>query len=129
MIPSGSQADLIKNTMQKRKDRRIRQWNKAVMKAAPQGQDSLPPAEVKAFTYDLSIGGARIHSVERFEVGAVLRLKIEFVRSRETVSLKGQVKWVKRDEAENVFELGVEFDHDTALTVTSLMKNLHGIGL
>ncbi|MCX6572216.1 MAG: PilZ domain-containing protein [Candidatus Aminicenantes bacterium] len=115
--------------MQKRKDRRIRQWNKAVMKAAPQGQDSLPPAEVKAFTYDLSIGGARIHSVERFEVGTVLRLKIEFVRSRETVSLKGQVKWVKRDEAENVFELGVEFDHDTALTVTSLMKNLHGAGL
>lgn len=115
--------------MQKRKDRRIRQWNKTVMKAAPQGQDSLPPAEVKAFTYDLSMGGARIHSVERFEVGAVLRLKIEFVRSRETVSLKGQVKWVKRDEAENVFELGVEFDHDTALTVTSLMKNLHGAGL
>jgi c-di-GMP-binding flagellar brake protein YcgR len=129
VIPSGRQADLIKNAMQKRKDRRIRQWNKTVVKAAPQGQASLPPAEVKACTYDLSIGGARIHSAERFEVGAILRLKIEFARSRETVSLKGRVKWVKRDEAENVFELGVEFDHDTAQTVTSLMKNLHGIGL
>jgi hypothetical protein len=113
--------------MQNRKDRRIRQWNKAVIKTAPLGQNSLPPAEVKAFTYDLSLGGARLRSVERFESGTVLRLNIELIQSRETVSLKGHVKWVKRDEIENVFELGVEFDHDTALTVTSLMKNLYGI--
>jgi Tfp pilus assembly protein PilZ len=117
----------MKSPMQMRKDRRIRQWNKTVIKAAPPGQNSLPPAEVKAFTYDLSLGGARIHSVERFELGSILRLNIELVQSRETVSLKGRVKWVKRDEAEDVFELGVEFDHDTALTVMSLMKNLHGI--
>jgi c-di-GMP-binding flagellar brake protein YcgR len=113
--------------MQKRKDRRIKQWNKTMILAAPQGQDPLPPDEVKAVTYDLSLGGARIHSVEPFELGAILRLNIELVGSQETVSLKGQVKWVKRDEAEDVFELGVEFDHDTALTVTSLMKSLHGM--
>jgi hypothetical protein len=59
-------------------------------------------------------------------LGTVLRLNIELVRSHETVNLKGQVKWVKRDEAENVFELGVEFDHDTVQSVASLMKNLYG---
>jgi len=113
--------------MQKRKDRRIRQWNNAVMKAAPKCQDSPPPAEVKAFTYDLSLGGARIRSAKPIELGTVLRLNIELVRSHETVNLKGQVKWVKRDEAENIFELGIEFDHDTAQTVMILMKNLYGM--
>lgn len=115
--------------MQKRKDRRIKQWNKTVIKAGPNGPNSHGPAEVNAFTYDLSLGGVRIHSVERFELGTVLRLNIELVRSRETVSLEGRVKWVKRDEAANVFELGVEFDHDTSQTIMSLMKNLHDIRL
>jgi Tfp pilus assembly protein PilZ len=115
--------------MQKRKDRRFKQWNKTVIGAAPNGPNSHGPAEVKAFTYDLSLGGARIHSAERFELGAVLRLNIELVRSRETVSLKGQVKWVKRDEIENVFELGVKFDHDTSKTIMSLMKDLHDMSL
>ena len=113
--------------MKKRKDRRFKQWNKTVIGAAPNGPNSHGPAEVKAFTYDLSLGGARIHSVERFELGTVLRLNIELVRSHEIVNLKGRVIWVKRDEAMNVFEMGVEFDHDTAQTVASLMKNLHGI--
>ena len=115
--------------MKKRKDRRFKQWNKAVIKLAPEGQDPLSPKEVKAITCDLSLGGARIHSAERFELGAVLRLNIELVRSRETVSVEGRVKWVKRDDIENVLELGVEFDHDTSQTIMSLMKNLHDMRL
>ena len=115
--------------MQERRDRRFKQRDKTVIKPLPQVQDPLPPREIKAFTYDLSLGGTRIHSVERFELGTVLRLSIELVRSRETINLKGRVIWVKRDEAMNVFEMGVEFDHDTAQTVASLMKNLHGIAL
>lgn len=113
--------------MQNRKDKRIKQWNKTVIKPLPRGRDPLPANEVNAVTCDLSLGGARIHTAQPFEPGTVLRLNIELVRSRETISLKGRVKWVKRDDAENVFELGVEFDHDTAQTVTSLMKNLHGL--
>lgn len=113
--------------MQKRKDRRIKQWNKTVIKPLPRGQGPTTPAETKAFTCDLSLGGAKIHSAEPFELGTVLRLNIELVRSHETINLKGQVKWVKRDEAEDVFELGVEFDHETAQTITSLMKNLYGM--
>ena len=113
--------------MQNRKDKRIKQWNKAVIKPLPKDLDPLVANEVNAVTCDLSLGGARIQSAEPFELGAVLRLNIELVRSHETVSLKGQVKWVKRDEAANVFELGVEFDHETAQTVTVLMKNLHGM--
>jgi len=113
--------------MQNRKDKRIKQWNKTVIKPLSKGREPILANEVNAVTCDLSLGGALIHSKERFEPGTVLRLNIELVRSHETVSLKGQVKWVKRDDAENVFELGVEFDHETAQTVTVLMKNLHGL--
>src|SRR4030042_7185253 len=108
--------------MQKRKVRRFMQWNRTVIKAAPQGQDSLPPAEFKAFTYDLSLGGARIHSEERFDLGTVLQLHIELVRSRETVNLEGRVKWIERNETDHVFEMGVEFLHPSAQPVTSLMR-------
>jgi len=111
--------------MQKRKDRRFRQWSKTVIAAVPNGQNSPGSPEVNAFTHDLSLGGARLHSKARFEVGTVLRLQIELVRSRETLSIDGLVKWVKHNKGENVFEMGVEFLHTTAQTVTSLMKNLH----
>jgi c-di-GMP-binding flagellar brake protein YcgR len=112
--------------MNQRKDRRFKQWNKAVIRVTQAGQISPGPAEVKVITYDLSLGGARIHSEEPFEVGAVLRLQIELVRSRETINLEGQVKWIKRNESEHVFEMGLEFLHSNSQAVMGLMKNLHG---
>ncbi len=112
--------------MKQRKDRRFKQWNKAVIKATLGGHDPQHPVEAKAFTYDLSLAGARVQSEERFEEGAVLRLQIELVRSRETISLEGLVKWIRRNESENVFEMGVEFLHSNGQTVLSLIRNLHG---
>ncbi len=110
--------------MHQRKDRRFKQWNKTTIKALHDGHNSAA-AEAEAFTYDLSLGGARIHSPEPFDVGTVLRIRIELVRCRETVNLEGRVKWLKRNETENVFEMGVEFDHSNPQTFMSLMKNLH----
>jgi Tfp pilus assembly protein PilZ len=112
--------------MKPRKDRRFKQWNKAVIRVTLGDQGKHRPSEVKAFTYDLSLGGARIHTDERFEEGAVLRLQIELVRSRETINLEGLVKWVRRNESEKVYEVGVEFLHANSQTVLGLMKNLHG---
>jgi Tfp pilus assembly protein PilZ len=112
--------------MRQRKDRRFKQWNKTVIKTILNGQNPHSPAGSRAFTYDLSLGGARVHSEERFEEGDVIRLQIELVRSGESVNLEGLVKWIKRNDSENVFEMGVEFLHSNGQTVLSLMKNLHG---
>ena len=112
--------------MRQRKDRRFKQWNKAVIRAKMGGRNPLDPEVTEGFTCDLSLGGARIHSAERFEVGAILRLQIELVRSQEIVNLEGLVKWVKRNESKNGFEMGVEFLHSNTQTVLSLMKDLHG---
>lgn len=112
------------NDMQQRKDRRFKQWNKAMVMAIADGT-SFSHAEHEAFTYDLSLGGARIHSVQPFEVGTLLRLRIALVRTQEIISIEGRVRWLKQSEAENVYEMGVQFQHANSQTLMSLMKNLH----
>ena len=60
------------------------------LQAVEQDEDHAPdrsaelrgPAPIDAFTYDLSIGGARLQTVESFEVGTLLRLQIELVRTQ-----------------------------------------------
>jgi c-di-GMP-binding flagellar brake protein YcgR len=110
---------------QRRKDRRFKQWNKASIKALPDHLYTPGRSGAEAFTYDLSLGGARIQSREPFEVGSQLSLRLELVRSSETVTIEGEVKWARLIESENIYEMGVAFNHSTSQTVMSLMKNLH----
>jgi PilZ domain len=111
--------------MTPRKDRRFKQWNKTkiIPLTDPRNSDGHPAAE--AFTYDLSIGGARLHTAVSFEVGVLLRLQIELVRTGESLRVEGVVRWRRWDDAANVYEMGVEFQHTSMVTVLSLMKNLH----
>jgi len=111
--------------MTPRKDRRFKQWNKTQiwLLTDPRISDSQP--SVEAFTYDLSIGGARLHTSEKFEVGDRIRLQTELVRSGDPFRVEAVVKWRRWDQAANVYEMGVEFQHTSMVTVLTLMKNLH----
>jgi Tfp pilus assembly protein PilZ len=111
--------------MKPRKDRRFKQWNKTRITPLADGRNSNEYSSTEAFTYDISLGGARIHTAENFEVGALIRLQIDLVRTGETLRVEGLVKWLRPSEAENVFEMGVEFQHTSMVTVMSLMKALH----
>jgi hypothetical protein len=108
-----------------RRDRRFKQWNKTQITLMKDPQHVNGRSPVEGFTYDISIGGARIHSMEPFEVGCLLRLQIELVRSADILRVEGQVKWRRRDESANVFEMGIEFQHTSMATVLSLMRALH----
>lgn len=110
---------------QRRRDRRIKQWNKASLRALAEHPSSAGLEEAEAFTYDLSLGGARIHSREHLEAGTAVRLRMELIRSRETVVIDGVIKWTRQSEADGVYEMGVEFTHTSQQTILSLMKNLH----
>src|SRR5512137_246933 len=110
---------------QRRRDKRIKQWNKATIRALSGTLVDVSLSETEAFTYDLSLGGARIHSREPFKVGAAVRLKMQLVRSGETVSIEGLIKWARQSEVDGVYEMGVEFKHTSQQTILSLMKNLH----
>jgi Tfp pilus assembly protein PilZ len=111
--------------MRPRKDRRFKQWNKTKITLLGGPRDSKAPPAVDAFTYDLSIGGARLHTAESFEIGTRIRLEIALVRTGETLRVEGLVKWRRWEESANVFEMGVEFQHTSMVTVLTLMKNLH----
>jgi len=108
-----------------RRDRRFMQWNRTQITLLKDSRHTNGRAPVEAFTYDISIGGARIHSMESFEVGSLVRLQIELVRSAETLRVEGLVKWRRRDESASLFEMGIEFQHTSMVTVLSLMKALH----
>ncbi len=81
---------------------------------------------VRARTYDLSTGGARILSGVRFEVGDVLKLRIDLERAGELVTVEACVKWVDRQAGTGFFELGVEFLRLTSRKVLALIKHLYG---
>jgi c-di-GMP-binding flagellar brake protein YcgR len=111
--------------MERRKHRRFQQWNKAIIKSASGGDGILPRCPLDAYAWDLSLGGARIQSEELFPVGAVLRIHLELVRSRESVSIDGVVRWNRRNERDSIYEMGVEFQECAQATLQAIMRNLY----
>jgi c-di-GMP-binding flagellar brake protein YcgR len=110
---------------QRRRDRRVKQWNKATIKALSGPLCVAGGNGTEAFTYDLSLSGARIHSTQLFEAGTKICLRIELARSREAVAIDGCVMWARPCEAPDVYEMGVEFNHSSSQTILSLIKSLH----
>jgi c-di-GMP-binding flagellar brake protein YcgR len=80
----------------------------------------------RARTYDLSTGGARVLSGTKFEVGDVLRLRIDLERTGESVTVDARIKWVNRQAGTGFFEMGVEFLRLTSHKVLALIKHLYG---
>lgn len=110
---------------ERRKHRRFQQWNKAIIQSASGGNGLLPRCPLDAYAWDLSLGGARIQCDESFPVGAVLRLHIELVRSREFIGIDGEVRWSRWNEELKVHECGVEFQECVEATLQAIMRNLY----
>jgi len=110
---------------ERRRHRRFQQWNKAIIQSASGVAGPLPRCPIDAYAWDLSLGGARIQSDEMFPVGAVLRLHIELVRSREYVGIDGDVRWSRWNEEMKVYECGVEFRECVEATLQAIMRNLY----
>jgi c-di-GMP-binding flagellar brake protein YcgR len=110
---------------ERRKHRRFQQWNKAIIQSASGGNGLLPQCPVDAYAWDLSLGGARIQCDESFPVGAVLRIHLELVRSREFIGVDGEVRWSRWNEDQQVHECGVEFRDCVEATLQAIMRNLY----
>lgn len=107
---------------QRRKSKRFKQWNKTTVVAKDGGQGMRGAAETQAFTFDLSLGGAQVHSAEMFPVGSRVRLRMVLARTQDSVNLEGEIKWVKRHPTDNVYQMGIEFSHDSPQAVMVLMR-------
>ena len=110
---------------ERRKHRRFQQWNKVIIKSASGVQGLLPRCPLDAIAWDLSLGGARIQCEESFPVGAVLRLHLELVRSREYIGIDGEVRWSRWNEEQKTNEFGVEFQECVEATLQAIMRNLY----
>jgi c-di-GMP-binding flagellar brake protein YcgR len=110
---------------ERRKHRRFEQWNKAIIQSASGAQGTLPRCPIDAYAWDLSLGGARIQCDEMFPVGAVLRIHLELVRSREFIGIDGAVRWNRWNEEQKTHEFGVEFQECTESTLQAIMRNLY----
>ena len=111
--------------MERRREKRFKQWNSTRIKAASGPKSYLDTEGINAYTHDISLGGANIHSEEPFPAGTEIRMHIDLSRARQTISVDGTVKWVRRNEDEGVYELGVEFKHLLPKTVFALIRNLY----
>jgi c-di-GMP-binding flagellar brake protein YcgR len=109
---------------QRRRDKRFKQWNKTTITPLDSGPGLRGASESRAFTYDLSLCGAQVHSPEAFPVGTAVRLRILLTRTMDSVKLEGEVKWVKRHPQENTYQMGIEFFHETPQGFMTLMKEL-----
>jgi c-di-GMP-binding flagellar brake protein YcgR len=114
--------------MEKRKERRFKQWNKTSIKSASGPRSFSDPAGINAYTYDISLGGAKLYADVEFPVGTAIRMHVEMVRSKESINIDGLVRWARRNEDFKVFELGIEFFHLIPKTALALMHNLYEQG-
>jgi c-di-GMP-binding flagellar brake protein YcgR len=110
---------------ERRKHRRFQQWNKAIIKSASGVQGLMPRCPIDALAWDLSLGGARIQCEESFPVGAVLRIHLELLRSREFIGIDGEVRWSRWNEEQKIPEFGVEFRECVEATLQAIMRNLY----
>jgi len=109
--------------MDRRKRIRFIERNHVTIRRASQGTDG---HRTKAETFDISTGGARIIVQDRYDVGTVLRLRFELGKARQSLTVDGEVKWLRQNDETGLFEIGVEFRHLTSAKILRLIKHLYG---
>lgn len=63
--------------------------------------------------YDLSAGGIRVRSEQFMALGTPMRIKFQ-LENGEVIVLNGKVVWIQKEPYGEYYQLGVEFQDDTA---------------
>jgi c-di-GMP-binding flagellar brake protein YcgR len=114
--------------MNMRKEKRIEERNAVSIRSAGDGQGPSASLDINAYTYDLSLGGTRLFTEVPFAAGTVIRIVIELARTCQTIQVDGEVKWARKNDADGVYEIGVEFLHNISQTILSLIRHLYSAG-
>jgi Tfp pilus assembly protein PilZ len=114
--------------MNMRKEKRIAERNSVIIKSVGDGKGPYANLGANAYTYDLSLGGTRLCTEQEFAVGTVIRIVIELAKTCQIIQVDGEVKWVKKNDADGLYEIGVEFLHNISQTILTLIRHLYGAG-
>lgn len=114
--------------MEMRKDKRIQEHNTVFIKSAGNGCGLTAAVGSNAYTYDLSLSGTRLFTEKNFPPGTVIRIVIELARTCQTIQVDGEVKWVRKRDDDELYEMGVEFLHHISQTILTLIRHLYSVG-
>ena len=114
--------------MNMRKEKRIEEKNVVVIRSAGSPKGPYANVGADAYTYDLSLGGTRLFTQKPFPVGTVIRIVIELSKTCQSIQVEGEVKWVRQNEADGGYDIGVEFLHHISQTILTLIRHLYGAG-
>ncbi len=110
----------------RRKDWRADEENVVMLEYIAVNAGAVREMESISLTKDISVGGARLVTDQKFAEGTLFRINIVLSRSRQNVTLFGKVKWVKTPQnSDDLYEVGVEFLHDLPETALSFIQHIY----
>ncbi len=112
--------------VENRKDKRFAEQDKVLIKAMGQDRETAVAAAINAYTHDISLTGARIHTRLVFPVGYIVRIVIDLKRTPHPLSIEGEVVWTRKDEDGKHHDIGVRFLHTIPDTILLLISNFYG---
>jgi c-di-GMP-binding flagellar brake protein YcgR len=107
---------------ERRRDVRIIEENRIAIEIS--GADGREvEGTIRAFTKDLSLGGARLETDKSIDPGSELKMTLYLSQSWQVVKARGRVKWVKEID-HGLYEIGIEFMHEIPGIIMSLISHL-----
>jgi c-di-GMP-binding flagellar brake protein YcgR len=114
---------------ERRREKRYEDDIKVTLESIREGEDITGGKDINALTCDISPGGARILTHKFYPFDASLRIQINLVDAKQLIEVEGKVKWIKKMDDEDIFEIGVEFLHHISKTVLVLLEHIYGNNL
>ena len=96
---------------ERRREDRILEEDKVVIELLTNGQIPGEESIINALTKDISPGGLRIMTNVLLPVGTTLKLEIVLSQRRRRLHAGGVVRWARSVYEEELYEMGIEFDH------------------
>ncbi len=82
-------------------------------------------ATITAFSEDISLGGMKIITDQKYQVNELLNLKISLRNSRRIIFMRGRVRWIKRQMEKDLYEMGIEFVDASPNRLMILISHLY----
>jgi hypothetical protein len=112
--------------MEKRREKRLPEENKVTIEYHAEALNKLDIDPITALTKDISLSGARLECGHPFPVGSMVKIRISLSKSHKMLNLDGRIKWVRDIEDDELFEMGVEFEHTLPNKLMVLLQHLFG---
>jgi Tfp pilus assembly protein PilZ len=112
--------------LEHRRDKRFGERDRVVIRDGGRSSQSFVKNAVNAFTYDISLTGARIGCQNDFPVGAIVHVVIDLERSEQFLKVDGRVVWGQAGQGDEPFEIGVQFLHSIPDTILALIRHFYG---